>query len=110
MSGDGLASATKFLVLALSALYALAAVAGVLLVDFGSTRDRVLWTVLLLGGAGLLATGQLLLRSGPTSAAVVAIGAVLGGLPLFWTLLVPIAVALVIACSVRLARRPPATA
>jgi hypothetical protein len=110
MSGDGLASATKFLVLALSALYALAAVAGVVLVDFGSTRDRLLWTVLLLGGAGLLATGQLLLGSGPASAAVVAMGAVLGGLPLFWTLLVPIAVALVIACSVRLARRPPTTA
>ena len=107
MSRDGLAAATRFLVLALSALYALAAVAGLVLVDFGTTRDRVLWTVLLLGGAGLLAAGQLLLRSGgPASAAVVSIGAVLGGLPLFWTLLVPIAVALVIACSVRLARRP----
>jgi hypothetical protein len=106
MSRGGLAAATRFLVLALSALYALAAVAGVVLVDFGSTRDRLLWTVLLLGGAGLLAAGQLLLRSGPGSAAVVSIGAVLGGLPLFWTLIVPIAVALVIACSVRLARRP----
>jgi uncharacterized membrane protein len=106
MSRDGLAAATRFLVLALSALYALAAVAGLVLVDFSSTRDLFLWTVLLLGGAALLAAGQLLLPRGTASAGLVSLGAVLGGLPLFWTLLVPIAVALVIACSVRLARRP----
>jgi hypothetical protein len=106
MSRDGLAPATRFLVLALSALYTLAAIAGLVLVDFSSTRDLVLWTVLLLCGAALLAAGQLLLPTGTASAAVVSLGAVLGGLPLFWTLLVPIAVAAVIACSVRLARRP----
>jgi hypothetical protein len=106
MSRDGLAAATRFLVLALSALYTLAAIAGLVLVDFSSTRDLALWTVLLLGGAALLAAGQLLLPTGTASAAVVSLGAVLGGLPLFWTLLVPIAVAAVIACSVRLARRP----
>jgi hypothetical protein len=106
MSRDGLAAATRFLVLALSALYLLAAVAGLALVNFSSTRDLVLWTVLLLVGAALLAAGQLLLPTGPPSAALVSLGAVLGGLPLFWTLLVPIAVAAVIACSVRLARRP----
>jgi hypothetical protein len=110
MSGDGLAAATRFLVLALSALYVLAAIAGLLLVNFSSTRDLVLWTVLLLGGAALLAAGQLLLPTGLASAVLVSLGAVLGGLPLFWTLLVPIAVALVIACSVRLARRRPTTA
>ena len=110
MSGDGLAAATRFLVLAMSALYALAAVAGLVVVDFDSTKDLVLWTVLLLGGAALLAAGQLLLRTGAASAAVISVGAVLGGLPLFWTLLVPIAVAVVIACSVRLARRPPTPA
>jgi len=106
MSRDGLASATRFLVLALSALYALAAVAGLVLVDFDSTRDLVLWTVLLLAGAAFLAAGQLLVPAGSASAALISVGAVLGGLPLFWTLLVPIAVAVVIACSVRLARRP----
>jgi hypothetical protein len=106
MSRDGLAAATRFLVLALSALYVLAAVAGLALVNFSSTRDLVLWTVLLLVGAAFLAAGQLLLPTGTASAAVVSLGAVLGGLPLFWTLLVPIAVAAVIACSVRLARRP----
>jgi len=107
MSRDGLAAATRFLVLALSALYALAAIAGLALVNFSSTRDLVLWTVLLVGGAVLLAAAQLLLPTGTSAwAALVSLGAVVGGLPLFWTLLVPIAVAAVIACSVRLARRP----
>jgi hypothetical protein len=110
MSRDGLAAATRFLVLALSALYVLAAIAGLALVNFSSTRDLVLWTALLLVGAALLAAGQLLLPIGPASAALVSLGAVLGGLPLFWTLLVPIAVAAVIACSVRLARRPATAA
>ena len=106
MSRDGLAAATRFLVLALSALYALAAIAGLAFVDFDSTRDLVLWTVLLVAGAVLLAAGQLLLPTGAASAALVSLGALLGGVPLFWTLLVPIAVAAVIACSMRLARRP----
>ena len=50
--------------------------------------------------------GQLTLPRGRPSALLVSIGAVLGGLPLFWTLLVPVAVAAVIACSIALARRP----
>ena len=110
MSGDGLASATRFLVLALSALYALAMVAGLFLLDFGSTRDVVLWVGFLLAGAGLMLAGQLLLPRGPLSAVLVSLGAALGGLPLFWTLLVPVAVAAVIACSIALARRTSAPA
>jgi ABC-type uncharacterized transport system permease subunit len=110
MTGDGLASATRFLVLALSVLYALAALAGLVLADFDSTADIVLWTLLLLLGAALLAAGQLLLPTGAASAALISAGAVIGGLPLFWTLLVPIAVAVVIACTVKLARRPPTPA
>ena len=39
------------------------------------------------------------------AALLVSLGAVMGGLPLFWTLIVPVAVAAVIACSVALARR-----
>jgi hypothetical protein len=110
MRGEGLASATRFLVLALGALYALAAVAGALLIDFGTTRDVVLWLGFLLCGAALLLTGQLLVRPGALSALLVSVGAVLGGLPLFWTLLVPIAVAVVIASSIALARRSAAPA
>ncbi len=110
MSREGLPAATRFLVIALSLLYALAALAGPVLVDFGSTRDVVLWMVLLLSGAAFLLVGQLLTPSGTISAVLVSIGAVLGGLPLFWTLLVPVAVAAVIACSIAVARRDAAPA
>ena len=110
MSREGLPSATRFLVIALSLLYALAAVAGPLFIDFDSTRDVVLWIGLLLVGAALLLAGQLLTPPGALSALVVSIGAVLGGLPLFWTLLVPVAVAAVVACSIAVARRDAAPA
>ena len=111
MSREGLASATRFLVIALSLLYALAAVAGPVLVDFDSTRDVVLWMALLLSGAAFLLVGQLLAPARQRSPRLlVSIGAVLGGLPLFWTLLVPVAVAAVIACSIALARRDAAPA
>ena len=105
MSGDGLVSATKFLVLALGAFYALAAVVGVVAIEFDSTASRALWLVLLLLGAALMLVGQLALPPSGRSALLVSLGAVLGGIPLFWTLIVPVAVAAVIACSVALARR-----
>ena len=110
MRGQSLASSTRFLVIALALLYALAAVGGLALVEFESTRDFVLWTVLLAVGAALLLAGRFLVRPGALSATVISIGAVVGGLPLFWTLLVPIAVAAVIASSIALARRRPAPA
>ena len=106
MSSDGLASSTRFLVLALSVLYVVAAIGGPVLLDFETTRDVVLWLGLLMGGATLMLLGQLGVPRGARSAAMVSIGAILGGLPLFWTLLVPVAVAAVIACSIALARRP----
>jgi hypothetical protein len=108
--GSGLASATRFLVIALGLLYALAAVGGLALVEFEHTRDIVLWTAFLAVGAVLLLAGQLLVRPGPWSAVLISLGAVIGGLPLFWTLLVPIAVAAVVACSIALARRGAAPA
>ena len=83
---------------------------GLFLIDFDSTRDVVLWIGLAAVGAALLLAGQLLAPPGTLSALLVSIGAVLGGLPLFWTLLVPVAVAAVIACSIALARRDTAPA
>ncbi len=103
--GDGLASATKFLVLALTTLYVIASVAGIVLINFDTTRDTILWMVFLALGAALMLVGQLRVPLGTRYAVVVSIGAVLGGLPLFWTILVPIAVAVVIACSFKLARQ-----
>lgn len=105
MGGEGLASATRFLVLALSVLYLVGAIGGVVFLDFDSARDVVLWIAFLVVGAALMLAGQLALPRGGRSAALVSIGAAMGGLPLFWTLLVPVAVAAVIACSVALARR-----
>ena len=110
MSGDGLASTTRFLVLALSALYGVAALGGLAVFEFDTARDVILWLAFLLVGAGLMLLGQLRLQPGTMSAALVSLGAVLGGLPLFWTFVVPIAVAAVIACSVALARRAAAPA
>lgn len=106
MTGSSLASATRFLVVALSVLYLVAAVGGLALLNFESTRDGVLWVGFLVSGAVLLLLGHLGLRPGTRSAVMVSLGAVLGGLPLFWTIVVPIAVAAVIACSIALARRP----
>jgi hypothetical protein len=105
MSGGGLISATRFLVLALSALYALAAIAGLALLDFDTTRNSVLWFTLLGVGAALMLVGQLAAPAGWLSAVLVSAGAALGGLPLVWTVIVPIAVATVIACSIAVVRR-----
>jgi len=110
MRGQSLASATRFLVIALGLLYALAAVGGLALVEFEHTSDIVLWTAFLAVGATLLLAGQMLVHPGAVSATLISVGAVLGGLPLFWTLLVPIAVAAVVACSIALARRGAAPA
>jgi hypothetical protein len=110
MGSNGLASATRFLVIALGLLYALAAVGGLALVEFEHTRDILLWTGFLAVGAVLLLAGQLLVSPGLLSAVLISVGAVVGGLPLFWTLLVPIAVAAVVACSIALARRGTAPA
>ncbi len=105
MTGDGLTSATRFLVLALSTLYVLAAIGGLAFLDFDTTRNRVLWFAFLAGGAALMLVGQLVAPVGRLWALLVSGGAAIGGLPLFWTLIVPIAVAAVIACSIAVARR-----
>jgi len=103
MAGHGLASTTRFLVLALTALYVTAALVVLLYADLDAGRSTFL-VLCLLGGAGLMLVGQLLARAGWPSAILVSTGAVAGGLPLVWTILVPVAVAAVIACSVAVAR------
>jgi hypothetical protein len=103
MKLDNLASATRFLVFALAALYGMAAVAIVLYAGFDAGRT-VSWLAFLVGGAALMLAGQLLAPAGWATATLVSGGAILGGLPLIVTVVVPIAVAAVIACSVALAR------
>ena len=104
MNGDGLISATRFLVIALSLLYVMAAIVGLMLVDFDSAGDVVVWLSFLGVGAALMLVGQLVTPVGRLSAALVSAGAALGGLPLVWTLIVPVAVAAVVACSIAVAR------
>ena len=81
MRGQNLAPSTRFLVIALGLLYALAAVGGLALVEFENTRDIVLWTVFLAVGAALLLAGRFLVRPGALSVTVISVGAVVGGLP-----------------------------
>ncbi len=104
MKSDGLASATRFLVFALAALYGTASIVVVLYGGFGTSRT-IAWLVFLLGGAALILVGQLLAPAGWLTAILVSTGAVMGGLtPLLLTIVVPIAVAALIACSIALAR------
>ena len=64
MFGEGLLGATKFLVLALGVLYVAAALGGAWLIDFGTTRDLVLWLAFLGCGAVLMFAGQFVVRAG----------------------------------------------
>jgi hypothetical protein len=96
-------------VYALSALFVLAAIAGPLFLDYDATR-AVAWVAVLLGGAALMLVGQRIERPPALSATLVSIGAAVGGFPLFWTLIIPVAVAAVIASSIALARQRSAHA
>jgi hypothetical protein len=105
----GLAEATRFLVYALAALFVLAALAGVLFLDYEAARATA-WVAVLVGGAVLMLVGQRVERSPSLAATLVSVGAVVGGFPLVWTIIVPVAVAAVVASSVALARRRSAGA
>jgi hypothetical protein len=105
-----LAGATRFLVLALCAFYVVAALAGALfLTDSGSAT--VSWLTFLVGGTVAMLLGTFVLKTPPwLSAVLVSLGASIGGLPLFWTVIVPLASAVVIASSIALARQSSAPA
>lgn len=78
----GLASATRLLVVALSLLYLTAALAGILWIDFDTTRDLVLWLAFLCSGAVRMLAGELAARSpGWRSATLVSIGAAAAAFP-----------------------------
>ncbi len=97
---------TRILALVLAGIYAIAALGG-LLAEFDTTRDTVLWVGFLGGGAALILISPFLAGISPyISAAAVSVGAAAGGLPLFWTIIVPLAAAVLIAMSFALAKRP----
>jgi hypothetical protein len=94
------------LVAALVTIYIAAAVGGIFTDEFG---NKELWVVLLLGAAALIVVGTVLRRA-PTwlSVGLVGIGAIVGGLLLVWTILVPIASALLVGLTYSLSRREQA--
>src|SRR4249919_2606002 len=110
MKGESLAATTRYLVFVLSALYGLGAIIGVFALDFASARNVVFWLAFLLGGACLMLVGQLLVPEGWGRALLVSTGSAAGGFPLFPTLIVPVAVAVLITSSIAIARRAPAHA
>jgi hypothetical protein len=72
------------------------------------SSDRVIWLVLLWGGAAVIFAGIFLANAvGRVAALLLSLGAAAGGLALFWTFLVPVGVAAVIALSVVIVRRAP---
>ncbi len=106
-----MATAARRLVLSLSALYAVAAVAGVMFLNFNTAVAIGFWVGLLCGGAALMIVGQRAAGSSARlSAVLVSLGALAGGIALFWSIVVPVAVAVVIAMNIALARRASAPA
>lgn len=105
-----LAGATRFLVLALVALYLVAAFAGAAFLTETDSATAS-WLTFLVGGSVAMLIGTFLVTSPPwLSAALVSLGATIGGLPLFWTVLVPVAAAVVVASTIALARQSSAPA
>jgi hypothetical protein len=94
----------------LAAVYFIAGTAG-FAIDFSSATNQVLWFALLWGGGALVFVGLLLAKGASwTSGVLVCVGALAGGVPLLGTILVPLAVAALVAMSVAIVRRAPRTA
>jgi hypothetical protein len=105
MGGEGLAEATRRLVYLLAALYVLAVLTAAAFGEIDTAGEAAAWIGVLGGGATLLVLGQRFAPPGWRRAAVVSLGAMLGGLALVWTIIVPIAAAVVVTCAVTVARR-----
>lgn len=96
---------TRWLAILLAAVYAISGLVG-LFADIEPTRDQVIFVVLLWGGALLIVAGLFAVPSSTwPAAALVSLGAVAGGLALFWTVVVPIAAIGLVVLTVLLARR-----
>jgi hypothetical protein len=97
----------KITSLVLAGIYVLAALVG-FLADF-STGHTVAWLAFLGGGAVAILLGHRLFGVSPVvSAVLVSAGTVAGAFPLFLTILVPIAAAVVVALSFAIGRQASA--
>jgi hypothetical protein len=71
-----------------------------------STSDRVIWTVLLVGGGLLVLAGVRFSRRSPwPAAALISVGAILGALPIFWTVVALLVAIALVVLSILHARR-----
>ena len=96
----------------LGGLLALAALVLGLLIgfdeDWDSSGERALWFVLTLGGALLLATGLWYASRSrtPTAAVLISIGALMTGVGIFWSIIVPVVAIAVVVLAIMWIRRP----
>ena len=108
--------ALRTAILVLGGLLALAALVLGLLIgfdeDWDSTGERVLWFVLTVGGALLLATGLWYASRSrtPTAAVLISVGALMTGVGIFWSIVIPVAAIAVVVLTVMWIRRPAAAA
>ena len=93
----------------LATAYVVVGVAGVIWPghwDEANALDQILWGVFLISGGVLLIAGLRLLDASPGRAAgLLSVGALVGALPIFWTLLPLVLAVVLIVLSVRNARR-----
>jgi hypothetical protein len=105
-------TAVLLLGLLLAGAFALFSVLGAFLIDFEDDGgDRGFWIGFLLAAAAFLAVGLWAARrSRWLAVALLAIGAILGSLPTFWTVIVPIAALALVVLAILWARSPTASA
>ena len=106
MRSDRVAVITRWLAILLVAVYTIVGFVG-LFADIEPTRDRVIFVVLLWGGAFLVLAGLATFASSRwLSAVLVSAGAAAGALAMFWSILVPVAAIALAVLSVIRARQP----
>ena len=71
-----------------------------------AVSDQVIWIVMMVGGGLLILVGlRLFARSPWGSAALISVGAIVGALPIFWTIVALVGAAVLVVWSVIAARR-----
>ena len=106
MSSQRVSRLHRGLVAALVTVYISAAIIGIF---WEAVDDKELWVVLLAGSAVLLVAGTMLRRA-PSwlSVGLVSLGAIVGGVVLLPTIVVPLAAALLVGLTFSLSRRSQA--
>jgi hypothetical protein len=112
VEGDNVTTAAYVLALIMGIGYAAAGIIGWIAdVTDGDGSDLVFWLVFLLGGAALVLAGLFATRRwSMASAVLVSLGAIVGALPLVWSIVVPILALVLIALAILASRRSAATA